>query len=292
MHSMTGYGRGLVQSEGREMTVELRSVNHRFLDVAYRGPRSLNFLEEEGRRLLSAQLSRGHVDISLQYRNTRQDARKVLFDSGLLAAYMSAFDEIGSSYVLSDSQCDLNLLARLPDVFTVVESPEDRDALVELFERCVSEALSTLVAMREAEGKRLRDDVLERICALEELTTQIAELAPTVVVAYRDKLVSRIGELTQGMEIDENRLAQEVAFMADRCAIDEELVRLKSHFTQIRAALESGDATGRKLDFLVQELNREANTIGSKSADIRITERVVQMKSEIEKVREQVQNVE
>ena len=291
MHSMTGYGRMSVERDGRQLTVELKSVNHRFLDLSFRMPRSFNFLEDSARKLIGEYLSRGHVDLFATYRNTREDSRRVEVDQALLAAYMTALDDIAETTGLEDDRT-LSLATRLPDVLTVAEADEDQDALRALMREALTGALEQMQAMREKEGEALKSDISSRIDTLEKMTGEIEARYPETVAEYQQKLKARVEELLGGAAMDEQRLMQEVAVMADRSAIAEETVRLHSHFAQVRDFMEASEPVGRKLDFLVQELNREVNTISSKSQDVPITRLVVEAKAEIEKIREQVQNVE
>ena len=291
MHSMTGYGRMSVERDGRQLTVELKSVNHRFLDLSFRMPRSFNFLEDSARRLIGEYLSRGHVDLFATYRNTREDSRRVEVDQALLDAYMTALDGIAETTGLEDDRT-LSLATRLPDVLTVAEADEDQDALRELMREALTGALEQMSAMREKEGEALKRDISARIDTLESMTAEIEARYPETVAEYQQKLRARVEELLGGATMDEQRLMQEVAIMADRSAIAEETVRLHSHFAQVRGFMAAGEPVGRKLDFIVQELNREVNTISSKSQDVPITRLVVEAKAEIEKIREQVQNVE
>lgn len=290
MKSMTGYGRCHIEEDGREMTVEVKSVNHRFLDISYRLSRTLSFLDDAVRKGVSARLARGHVDVFVSYANHRQDAKEVRVDTALAMAYRQALIELAAA-VGKEPEIPLADYTRLPDVLTVQEKEEDQQAVRALFERALEGALDGLIGMREQEGERMCEDILEKIGNIERLRDGIAERAPLVVREYRDKLQQRIAALTEG-EIDEARLMTEVAIFADRAAIDEELVRLKSHAAAIRETAALAEPVGRKLDFLVQELNREVNTIGSKASDTAIAQAVVSAKGEIEKLREQVQNVE
>ena len=287
---MTGYGRCHIEEDGREMTVEVKSVNHRFLDVSYRLNRTLSFLDDAVRKGVGAKLARGHVDVFVSYANHRQDAKEVRVDTALAAAYKDALCRLAEA-VGKDADVPLSDYARLPDVLTVQEKEEDQETVRDLFARALGGALDALIAMREDEGARMKADILEKIGNIETLRGKVAGRAPLVVSEYRDKLHQRIAQLTDG-EIDEARLITEVAIFADRAAIDEELVRLASHTAAIRETVEMTEPVGRKLDFLVQELNREVNTIGSKASDTMIAQAVVSAKGEIEKLREQVQNVE
>jgi len=284
---MTGYGRASGELDGRQLTVELKSVNHRFLDLNLRLPRSFLFLEEEARKRIGRRLSRGHVDAFFTYRNFRQDARAVTVDRGLLDAYMRSMDEIPG---LPDDRTLLNVL-RLPEVFQISEAEEDREALSKLFSDALEGALDELALMRGREGEALRTDMDARASALEQIVGGIQNRYPGTVRQYMERLRAGVQELID-RQVDEARLLQEVALMADRAAIDEELVRLSSHILQLREYLRQPEPAGRKLDFLVQEMNREVNTISSKSQDIEITRLAMDGKAEIEKLREQLQNIE
>ena len=289
MESMTGYGRCQMMREGREITVEIKTVNHRFLDISFRMPRNLSFLEEAFKPILQQMLHRGHADVSVQYRNTRMDAHVVSLDEGLLKAYAEAYRRAGN-VIGTDEQPGLGQLLSYPDVLNVDTAEEDRDAVTELACEAARKAVDQVCGMRRREGEALRQDMLLHLDELESLRARIEKIAPTVPLAYWDRLLERVREL--GVEnADPSRIAQEVALMADHCAIDEELSRLASHITQMRTCLNEEAEAGRKLDFLVQEMNREVNTTGSKASDLNITKLVVAAKSEIEKLREQAQNV-
>ena len=289
MHSMTGYGRAMCEIDGRQLTVELKSVNHRFLDVNFRMPRGLMFLEEEARKRIAAKLARGHVEVFMTYRNLRTDSKTVRVDEALLAAYMQAFDRI-SAAGLTDDRALMNV-ARFPDVLVVEEAPEDQDALRNLLAQTLDEALDQLQAMRAREGLEMKKDLSFRVEEIARITDAIEARYPETVQEYTERLRASVRELI-GAEIDENRLVMEVAVMADRSAIAEEVVRLNSHLHQLRELFERPEPIGRRIDFIVQELNREVNTISSKSQDIPITRLAVDAKAEIEKLREQLQNVE
>lgn len=290
MQSMTGYGRGQCGADGRELTLEVKTVNHRFLDVAFRLPKGLAFLEEPLRRRLNeSALVRGHADVSMVYRNTRQDARAVSLDTALLRACAEAFNkargEIG--YVESPSMAELTQMC---GALEIAQAEDDADAVTALAMTALDEALSALMEMRLREGGALADDLAANLDAFERLAGEIEARAPLVPIAYRERLAAKLAEW--GVEgVEPQRMAQEVALMADRCAIDEELSRLKSHIAQFRGMLTQQGEAGRALDFLLQEMNRETNTIGSKANDAPIAQSVVQAKRILEKLREQVQNV-
>jgi uncharacterized protein (TIGR00255 family) len=291
MKSMTGYGKGVASCDGRELTVELKSVNHRFLDVSMRLPRVLSCIEDAIRQTIAAKLSRGHVDVFVNYRNTRDDAKTIRVDETLLNAYVTAARAANESLQLND---DLTLsgVLRLPDVTEIVPADEDSDALIALAKDATSLALDALIDMRIAEGGRLRTALNAGVDAMDAYREQILARAPFVAEDYRRKLNERIEAVLSDTEIDRTRLATEVALFADRCCIDEELVRLKSHIAQFRTYLEADEPVGRNMDFIVQEMNRECNTIGSKANDAELTKAVLACKAEIEKLREQIQNVE
>ena len=294
MRSMTGYGRRQISRDGREMTVEIKTVNHRFLDISCRMPRALSFAEDAVRKQIGASLRRGHVDVNVTYLNLRQDAREVRLDEGLVLQYKEALlnaRQLARKERSSIRDEDVSWIVAQPDVIQTTVKEEDQEAVLALLTDTVAEALSEVTAMREKEGAALAEDLTFHLNEVARLRDEIAVLAPKVPLIYQEKLQARVRELGV-QEIDPQRLAQEVALMADHCAIDEELSRLISHVEQMRQAIKAEGETGRRLDFLTQELNREVNTIGSKASDAEITKLVVAAKSEIEKLREQVQNVE
>lgn len=290
-NSMTGFGRANVLFDGRELTMELKSVNHRYLDLSFRMPRHISFIEDEIRRLLAERLTRGHVDVYITYRNTRNDARTAVFDASLLRAYIDAANQCAEQFGLRNDLTVTSAL-RLPDVMDVVEADEDREALIKLADDALEKACTELIEMRRIEGERLCADLLSRLDTVLGLRERIKERAPLVVEDYRNKLTERIASVLESAEVDTARLATEIAIFADKANIDEELVRLASHVAAARELLENGNAVGRKMDFIVQEMNREFNTIGSKANDKDITALVIEGKAEIEKIREQVQNLE
>ena len=286
---------GRSEREGRQLTLELKSVNHRFLDIAPRIPRSLGFLEDEMRRRIGTRVARGHVDVFATYRNLREDARTVQVDRGLFLAYRRALAQLPGSRARRGRRWrttrSLMKLAKLPDVLVVTEAEEDQEALAALMDQGLDQALDMLCQMRRREGEALKADMLGQLEGLRGLVEAIRARYPQTVAQYQVRLKERMEELLS-TPVEEARLLQEVALMADRSAISEELVRLDSHIAQMREAMDSGQPVGRKLDFIVQELNREVNTISSKSQDIPITQAVVAAKAQIEKLREQVKNVE
>ena len=291
MYSMTGYGRGMASKEGRELTIELKSVNNRFLDIGMKLPRQLSFLEDSLRKLLNDALSRGHVDVFVNYRNLRSDAKTVRVDEALLKAYLASARESAQDLGLTDD-LTLSRVLTLPDVTTILPADEDQQALADLGREAMTMAIENLKAMRLKEGERLKLDLSARMDAMTGFAAAIEKRAPAVAEEYRTKLTARIEEMLGETEVDRSRLATEVAIFADRAAIDEEIVRLNTHLIHFRELLAAGEPVGRKMDFLVQEMNRECNTIGSKANDAELTSIVLLSKAEIEKLREQIQNIE
>ncbi|MGE5614436.1 MAG: YicC/YloC family endoribonuclease [Bacillota bacterium] len=289
--SMTGYGRGEISQDGREFLVEIKSVNHRYSDIFIKMPRQVGFLEDRVRELVGRTVSRGKIDVFVTYYNYSSDARHVTFDEALAKTYISAVESLRDRYGLKDD-ITVSLISKYPEVLRVEQDEEDEEYLWSLLKVATEDALASLIRMREIEGEGLKNALLERVDYIDEVIVKLAERAPEVPLEYKAKLMSRISELLGQQPVDESRVAMEVAIFADKCSIDEELVRLKSHVCQVREILQMDMPVGRKLDFLVQEMNREINTIGSKANDLVITRYVVDIKSEIEKIREQVQNIE
>lgn len=288
---MTGYGKATKIVDGREMTVELKSVNNRFLDINDKLPKCLVCVEDSLKKEIQKVLSRGRVDVFVTYSDNRDTVRNVTVDMGLAEGYMLAAKKLEERFGVSND-LTLTSLMKLPDVVKPESVDDDYDALESLIKETTAEALKNMNVMREKEGEKLKADITARIGNMREYLKKIEERAPIVVENYREKLTARITEALSGVEIDEARLLNEVAFFTDKANIDEEITRLKSHFSQSDRIMEKETLVGRKMDFLVQELNRETNTICSKSNDIEITNVALLMKSEIEKIREQVQNLE
>ena len=290
--SMTGYGRAQMPVDGMNITVEIKSVNHRYLDLSFRMPRHISFAEDTLRTALNDSLSRGHVDVYVNYRNTRSDAKEVRIDTALLGAYLKSV-KAAAAELREENDMTLSNALRLPDVTDIVEADEDDEAVKALTKEAVDKAIAELITARRGEGERLANDLTARLTTVDELRGKIETRAPMVVEEYRIKLNERIEAMLGGtVEVDAQRLATEVALFADKASIDEELVRLKSHTAQARELLSQSEAAGRRLDFVVQEMNREFNTIGSKANDAEIARLVILGKAELEKIREQVQNIE
>ena len=291
IRSMTGYGRDQQLLHGRSITVAIRTVNHRYFEFSCRAPRGCAFLEDRLKRSLQSAISRGKVEVSLTLQTIESRHTSVAVDHALAGQYLTALRALGEEYSLPDD-LTLSSVARLPDVFTLCRDEEDEEELAADVLQVLQNALDRFVAMREAEGERLRADVLSRVVTMEEHLSFVEERSPQTVMEYRARLTAKLTELLNGAVPDEARILTEAAIVADRLAVDEETVRLRSHFAQLRRIMESTEPVGRKLDFLVQEMNRETNTIGSKCSDTAIAGHVVEMKSEIEKIREQIQNIE
>ena len=290
-YSMTGFGRGKIIEDGREITVEIKTLNHRYLDVYIKLPRSLSFLEENIRSTVQRYLARGRVEVILGYSNRLGAPADVDVNQPLLNAYLSCFNKLEREHnIVNDVK--VSSLVNIPDIFLVSEKEEDNDRLRDVVIDLTEKVLTDVKNMRRMEGERLKEDLLQRMELVKHMLNSIEERAPYIVEEYREKLRSRLDEIIQGTGLDENRFNMEIAYFAERCNITEEIVRFCSHIDQFISTFEEVGPVGRKLDFLIQEMNREINTIGSKANDLTISSLVVEIKSEIEKVREQVQNIE
>lgn len=290
MHSMTGCGTGRIRRDGWEVTVEMKTVNHRFLDISLRLPRNLSFLDQTVRESISGRIRRGHVDVFLTVRNTDASSIQVETDLDLAGNYLEIAARLAEK-TGTENDMTVSRVLQMEGVTTLTEREMDQETVRGICREASETALDQLEVMREKEGVNLREDLRTHLAAAGDLREKILHRAPDVVREYREKLETRLKSL--GVEgIDPQRLAQEVAIIADRCAIDEELSRLESHIHQLYDYLDASGEIGKKMDFLIQEMNREANTIGSKASDAEIAQSVVDLKSEIEKLREQIQNVE
>ena len=290
MNSMTGYGKGEAESNGRSLTIELKSVNHRFLDLAVKMPRTLLFAEDVLKKEIAARLVRGHVDVFTTYR-APQDEASLSLNENAAEEYLAMGRRLEEAFGVKNDMT-VSLLLRVPGV--VEETPKDapEEEIVALVREAVSRALDSLVTMRATEGKAITEDILSKLAEAERLTDVIKARAPMVTEEYKVRLKKTVSDALSGAAYDETRLLTEVALFADKVAIDEEIARLYAHIDHYRKIMSSEPSAGRKLDFLTQELNREANTIGSKASDAEIQSNVVLLKCEIEKIREQIQNLE
>lgn len=288
---MTGYGRGENISENRRFIVEIKSVNHRYNDITIKLPRSMNYLEDKIRKTVAQQIFRGKADVYVNFETFSTDDICVKMNEPLAKAYIDQLRYIEETYHLSTND-SLGIVAKFPDIITVEKVQNDEDLIWNTLLPALEEAIQKFIQMRTIEGTALKTDILKKSDFIKQLVDKIKQRAPLVILDYREKLKNRIHELLDTIEIDEQRLAVEVTLFADKGCIDEEIIRLESHITQLNEILNEGGLVGRKLDFLIQEMNREANTIASKANDIQITQVTIDLKSEIEKIREQIQNIE
>lgn len=291
IRSMTGFGREHRIIGGREYLVEIRSVNSRYYEFNAKLPRQYMYLEEKLKTLIKGKISRGKVEISLSVYNISGKETAVSVNEGVVENYITALRAAGEKFGLMDD-LTLSSVFRMTDAFNVVRAEEDEEEIWAAVKEVAEAALTRFVEMRETEGEKMKADVLEKLGNIEAMIEKVCEYSPDNVRAYREKLTAKMAEILGDKQIDEQRILLEAGLFAEKTAVDEETVRLKSHFSQFRSMLDSPEPVGRKLDFLVQELNRETNTIGSKAQDIRVTRIVVDVKSEIEKIREQIQNIE
>jgi len=292
IRSMTGYGKGEVENQLYKLKIELKSVNHRYLDINVKLPRYLIYLEEGIKKLVKEKINRGKVDVFVNFDFADASSLDVKVDIPLAKSFKKALEELKDELEIEDS-IRLNNILSVSDVIKTEKKELDEDLVWETIREATGIALDKILQMREYEGEQLRNDIYTKLDNIEIISDRIEKRAPLVVDEYRGKLNDRINSILEdGTIVDPDRLAVEVAIYADKSSIDEELTRLKSHVLQLRSILSEEDAIGRKLDFLIQEFNREVNTIGSKSSDTEIVKAVVELKSEIEKIREQVQNIE
>ena len=289
--SMTGYGRAVETVNGREFTVEIRSVNNRYLDCTVKLPRMLSFAEDAVKQAVKATISRGKVDVFISQRAEGASDVKVTLNEAVVAGYVSAMEKMAEQFKLRED-ISVALVSGMPDVFTVEKPDVDEEQLMNDLLGVVQSALLSYDAMRAKEGQALKNDLTSRGNTIRSLVSQVEEGNAQTVIDYRTKLYNKLQEVLASTTIDESRILTEAAIFADKVAVDEETVRLRSHLEQMDSMLDSGGAIGRKLDFLLQEMNREANTIGSKCTDVRLARVVVDIKAELEKIREQTQNIE
>ena len=288
--SMTGYGKSNMSKNLREYQVEIKSVNHRYLDVSVKMPRSLSYLEEEIKKAVSAKVTRGTVDIFITFNNNSLEGRDIKINTEIARMYIKELRDLAESEgIVAD--IPVTEISKLPDVLTIQNNQDDETIKNELLE-VTNKAIENLVGMRKVEGEKIAQDLLVRIQDIEEKVKKISSLSTGLIDEYVVKLKTRIKELLQDQEMDEARLAQEVVIYADKCSIEEEVTRLNSHIYQFRELLNSNEAVGKKIDFMIQEMNRETNTIGSKANNLEITNEVINMKTQLENIREQVQNIE
>ena len=290
--SMTGFGRGEYKDDNYYFLAECKTINHKYCDINIRLPRKISFLEDKARNFVKNHIKRGRVDIYIKLDLLGSEDVNLKFDEALASQYVNILKEIRDKYDLVDDISVMNI-AKFPEIIKTEEKEEDEDLLWSMLSKALEQTLTNLMEMRSEEGKILANDILERCELLRNIIEEIEKHSYTVVLDYKEKLNNRISEILENPSlVDENRLAQEVAIYADKSSITEEIVRFKSHIEQLKTTIIKNESIGRKIDFLIQEMNRETNTIGSKSYDLNITNLVVEIKSELEKIREQIQNIE
>ena len=291
MQSMTGYGKAEYSENGINLSVELKTVNNRFLDVIPKYPRSFICHDDLIRKTVQSKIKRGRVELFITYQNTNDSGKTLVVDESLAKEYLKLAERFSIEYSLTNDFTVMSLM-RAPDVVSEELSDEGTEFLTDIIRETLEKALDNLIEMRKVEGEKLKKDILSRVATVEKIVGEISERAPMIKAEYEQKIRDRMVEILGDVKFDESRMLQEVAIFADRTNIDEELTRLVSHIAQLRDICETGIDAGKKLDFLMQEFNREANTVCSKSNDLAITKRGLALKNEIEKMREQVQNIE
>ena len=291
LRSMTGYGRSQKILNGRDILVEIRSVNHRYYEYSSRIPRAYAYIDDKLKALLKSGISRGKVEVSVTINNIEGKDTEIAINKGVAEGYVKALRSVAEELGLKDDLA-LSNLTKLPDVFTIQKTPDNEEEIWSDVSQVASEALERFVSMRVTEGEKLRSDILEKADFILAMVAKVEELSPRTVENYRNRLYQKLSEVLEDKNVDEQRIVTEAAIFSEKVAVDEETVRLRSHIGQLKAMLSSEETVGRKLDFIVQEMNRETNTIGSKAQDLDITKIVVDVKAEIEKIREQIQNIE
>ena len=289
--SMTGFGRCEKVTEEYKLSVEMKAVNHRYLDMSIKMPKKFNYFEAGIRNLLKNDIQRGKVDVFINYEDYTENKMSLKYNASLAAEYMEYFKKMEEQFGIGND-IKVSVLSRMPEVLTMEEVPDDEDSMWKILSEVVEEAADSFVESRVREGEHLKNDLLGKLDYMLEQVAFIEERSPRVVAEYRMKLEEKVHELLESASIDEGRIATEVTIFADKICVDEETVRLRSHIEHTRKELLAGGSVGRKLDFIAQEMNREANTILSKANDLEISEHAIILKTEIEKVREQIQNIE
>ncbi len=291
MYSMTGYGKGEIEENGIKIVVEVKSVNHRFLDLGIKLPRLLISFEDSVRSQIKNRIARGHLDVFVNYKDTTDELSNITYNQNLTDKYIQIAENIADKYNIPNDISVSNLFG-LKNVIEEDDSELDSELLQKLISNALDIALDNLIIMRTNEGAKIESNLMEKLDILQDVATKIEDYAPIQVENYRSKLRSRIQEGLGDIAVDENKLMNEIVFYADKVATDEEFTRLKAHINHFKEIAEKGGAIGRSLDFITQELNREANTIGSKCSDLSVSNYVLTLKTEIEKIREQIQNIE
>lgn len=288
--SMTGYGKGNLSENSRNYQVEIKSVNHRYLDISVRMPRTLSYLEEKIKQEISSKVKRGKIDVFITFENNSAEGKEIKINTEIAKIYISELKELANSQNIN-SNIEVTEISKFPDVLSIQNTQDDEQIEKEILE-ATNAAVSKLIEMRQIEGTKIAEDLNNRIQDIQQKIEKISSLSTGLIEEYVVKLESRIKEILVNQEIDKARLAQEVVIYADKCSVEEEITRLNSHIAQFQKLLNSNDAIGKKLDFIIQEMNRETNTIGSKANNLEITNGVIDIKTQIENIREQVQNIE
>ena len=288
--SMTGYGKSSLSINLREYQVEVKTVNHKYIDTNIRLPRSISYLEDDIRKLITSKLKRGKVDVLITFENFNKDDNEIKINKELAKMYIDSFKDLAQEENLS-TNIDVTEITKLPDV-VIVKSNIDEEQIKSELLQVVENAVNNLIEMRQSEGNRISGDILAKISQIEEKNEEIFGLSTGLIREYVVKLETRIKEILKTEELDKSRLMQEIVIYADKCSVEEEVTRLRSHISQLREIIKSKEPTGKKMDFLIQEMNRETNTIGSKANNLEITNRVIDIKTILEDIREQVQNIE
>lgn len=291
MKSMTGYGRARKDVNNREYIIEIKSVNHKYNDVQIKLPRVLSYLEDKIKKKVQNNISRGKVDVYISFENNTAEGKNILINTELAKVYVEQLKSLAEETGIN-SNIEVMELTRLPDVLNLKSDDQEADLIWEELESCLEECLKSFVTMRIIEGTKIKEDLLNRINKVEEYKNEISKYSETIVEDYVERLNNRIKEILKTDVVDQTRLAQEVVIYSDKCSVEEELTRLNSHLYQFRELIEKNEAIGKKLDFLIQEMNRETNTIGSKSGKLEITNLVIEIKTQLEDIREQIQNIE
>lgn len=291
LKSMTGFGRSKYENEGREYVVEIKSVNNRYMDISIKLPRSIGFAEESIKKLISNSITRGKVEVFVTFSNNSDKGKNIQINNELAEKYINAMKELASRTDIQDNIEVIDVM-KMPDVLNLSLNEDDEKIIEDEILACASDALDNFITMRHIEGEKIREDLEQRINSITEKIDKIKTISAGLVKEYIVKLEKRINELLKPNVVDESRLAQEIVIYSDKCSVEEELTRLKSHISQFLSLLNSDNASGKKIDFLIQEMNRETNTIGSKANNLDITNYVVDIKTELENIREQIQNIE
>lgn len=291
MKSMTGFGRAKLEKNNRIYTIEIKSVNHKYLDISIKLPRTLSYLEDKIKKQIAKNISRGKIDVFITFENYSDEGKEVIINRELVKKYLDEFNKIAEENNLK-MDVPITEITKLPDVLTLKSMDNEEDIIENELLECLEQAINNFVSMREIEGNKIKEDLLKRINKIEEIIQKISICSTGLIEEYVVKLEERIKEILKTDIIDEARLATEVVIYADKCSIEEEVTRLKSHIEQFRQMLEEQKPIGKKIDFLIQEMNREINTTGSKSGSLDITNLVIETKTELEDIREQVQNIE